>query len=178
MASQSGRIPSRRRGLTVLDAAALVLGAAVASVHARPAFVEQANGVGWVAVLPAFLAMAVTSSGPFLGLSRRWAEGTAPAPADGIRYWSALGLPWIAAALVRAAAPWARGVVQVILVSGLLVASAYVVVELWRTRIRLSDEQVPRTPVESGHWTGPFGTAMAVAWPLQFACDLMIQEHP
>ncbi|MFO0956265.1 MAG: hypothetical protein U0800_02230 [Isosphaeraceae bacterium] len=178
MAGWAERVPASRRGLTVLDVLALVLGSSVASVHARPAFVELANGAGWAAVVPAFLGMAVTSAGPFLRLSRRWAEGKPPGPADGIRYWSALGCPWIAAALVRAAAPWARGVVQVILVSGLLLAGTYVVVEIWRTRMRLDDDQAPPRPVESQHWTGPVGTAIAVAWPLQLACDLMIQETP
>lgn len=156
----------------MLDVTALVIGAAIASVHTRAAFLNQQAGPGRWIVGVAFLGIAITASGPFLA----WVRLEKIGETDGIRYWRALGWPWAAAAIVRAAAPWARGTVLVILVGGLLLAGAFAVVELWRTRIRLGVDQTPPAPIVARHWTDSFGIALAIAWPWQFAGVLLIQE--
>lgn len=172
------QIPAKRRGLTLLDVSALVVGAALASVHARPAFIQQTSVLGRAMVVPAFLVMTLTAAGPFLLLIRRWADGVVVGPADDLRYWSSLGLPWIVAALVRAGFPGARVAVQVVLFAGLLMASVHIVVDQWRSQVHPHDDPAPPEPAtRPSHWTNPVSSAIAIAWPLQFACGMLVQDQ-
>ncbi len=91
--------PPRGGGITMLDAAALVTGGAVASVHFREFEDEIAalTLLGWALLVPAFAWLALTAAGPFVFLVRRFSRRPDgyPGPDDWI--WLAFGLPWLVA---------------------------------------------------------------------------------
>src|SRR5262245_62922958 len=88
-------------GFRVLDGAALVMGAAVASVHIRNVIRDNLGAFGWVLVWCTFSWVALTASGPFLFLVRRFARRLPRYPQVGDGLWALLGIPWLMTALVR-----------------------------------------------------------------------------
>ena len=102
----SGPATGRAGGITMLDAAALVTGGAVASVHFRE-FDEEMAGLtllGWALLVPAFAWLALTAAGPFVFLVRRFSRRPDGYPGPDDWLWLAFGLPWVVAALVRSGA--------------------------------------------------------------------------
>ncbi len=171
------RPPARRiLGVTVLDALALVLGGALASVHVRGRFADEAgDGVGPVIAL-AFIGLSLTAAGPFLFWSRRLGRGPRPRHDSGLTLWAALGFPWCLGGAIEAIVPggWAQGPV---LVFGLVVASLFVVFQVWTTWVRVPGRQTGAPATEAVPWTDHLGTALAVAWPLQFSLVLVFSSQ-
>src|SRR4051794_40855960 len=90
------RIEAIGGGFTVLDGAALVVGAAVASVHIRSAVpADGLNGLGWAMLWMPLAGVALTAAGPFVFLVRRYGRRPIGYPAVGDRLWCLLGLPWL-----------------------------------------------------------------------------------
>jgi hypothetical protein len=163
-------------GLSVLDAAAFVTGAAVASVHIRGAIREGLSGPGWVLVWGTFTLIALTAAGPFVFLVRRYVRRLAGYPGVGDRLWAWLGLPWIVTAVLQSAAP--GGVPQrndlaaLVLGAGIGVVSLIALATLWGTWITVAPEQAER--VAAGPWTNRLGIALAVAWPVQCGLAMVV----
>jgi hypothetical protein len=175
---------SRAGGLTMLDAAALVTGGAVASVHFRD-FEDEIAGLGlpgWALLVPAFAWLAITAAGPFVFLVRRFSRRPVgyPGPYDWL--WLGFGLPWVLAALVRSASGGLPDGVAAVysagLFGGLAAATAPALVRLWRSlpRIEPTDRagHAPPTTPKPDSWTGRIGRAVAVLWPLQFGMGLVV----
>src|SRR5215212_8908748 len=88
-------------GFTVLDGVALVMGAAVDSVHIRGVIRDDLNAFGWALVWFTFTWVALTATGPFLFLVRRFARRLSGYPKVGDGLWALLGIPWLMTAIVR-----------------------------------------------------------------------------
>jgi hypothetical protein len=160
-------------GVTVLDGAALVAGAAVASVHVRDVVPTGPVGSGWAVVLLTFLWVALTAAGPFLFLVRSFVRRLPGYPKVGDWLWAMLGLPWLLAAAVRNV-PAASGgeLVSALLSIGLAGASVVAVGVVWATWVMVSPQKAAET--FSAPWTNRVGLCLAVAWPIQCGVGLVV----
>jgi hypothetical protein len=178
------RPANRAGGLTMLDAAAFVTGAAVASVHFRD-FDEEIAGLGlpgWALLVPAFAWLALTAAGPFVFLVRRFSRRPDgyPGPYDWL--WLGFGLPWVVAALVRSGLgglPDGTGTLYSgFLFVALAAATVPSLARLWLSLPRIEPTAgggpVPPAPPKPESWTGRIGRAVAILWPLQFGLGLMV----
>ena len=59
-------------GFTLLDGIALVIGAAIASVHLRDIIPRGLTPLGWGLVWPTFAGIGLSAAGPFILLERRY----------------------------------------------------------------------------------------------------------
>lgn len=181
----AGPEPARGGGVTMLDAAALVTGGAVASVHFRE-FEDEIAGLtllGWALLVPAFAWLALTAAGPFVFLVRRFSRRPDGYPAADDWLWLAFGLPWVVAALVRSAAAGMMDgpgpVYNAGLFAGLVGATLPALARLWRSLPPIDPTAAgpsgppPRPPAS---WTGRIGRAVAIAWPLQLGLGLMVSK--
>jgi hypothetical protein len=162
-------------GLTLLDGAALVTGAAVASVHMRDSVPTGLPGAGWVLVWLTFAGVAITAAGPFVFLGRRFGRRTPGYPRVGDLLWALLGLPWLATAILRTASnspPRRDDLVSLGLSIGLGLASLIALAVVWKTWVLVPPEQVNQS--KRSPWTNRVGLILAVAWPLQCGFGLVI----
>ena len=88
---------------SVLDGVALVMGSAIASIHTLRVMRSDLTGAGWVMLWLTFTWVAVTATGPFLFLARRFARRLPGYPKIGDRLWAMLGLPWLVTAVIQSA---------------------------------------------------------------------------
>jgi hypothetical protein len=163
-------------GFRVLDGAALVMGAAVASVHIRNIIRDNLSGFGWVLVWCTFTWVALTATGPFLFLVRRFARQLPGYPQVGDGLWALLGIPWLMTAILRSTTDdgvsgndefFAAG-----LGVGLAIASLIALGVVWKTWVMVPPEQAARTA--STPWTNRVGLALAIAWPIQCGIGLVL----
>lgn len=184
MGDATGPTPGRAGGITMLDAAALVTGGAVASVHFRD-FEEEISGLsflGWALLVPAFAWLALTAAGPFVFLVRRFSRRPDDYPSPDDCLWLAFGLPWAVAALVRSGSgglpEGANSVYGAGLFLGLAGATAPALVRLWRSLPQIdplaAGPPPPAPPRPPRSWTARIGRAVSVAWPLQFGLGLIV----
>jgi hypothetical protein len=167
-------------GLTMLDAAALVTGGAVASVHFRP-FEEEIGGLtplGFSFLVLAFAWLAVTAAGPFVYLVRRYGRRRPGYPSPPDLLWLAFGLPWAIAALYRSIAESMSTAANILygnaLFIGLALASGLAVFRLKRAWSALDAARTSKAPRRT--WTEWIGTAIAVAWPLQLGLGFVVTK--
>jgi hypothetical protein len=158
-------------GFTVLDGAAFVAGAAVASVQIRGALRGEPAGPGWVFLWGTFVWVALTATGPFLYLARGYARTSPGYPMVGDRLWAALGLPWLVSALLKTSAG-GSGAVATVLGAGLGVASVVALVVVWTTWVVVTPERAAST--FSPPWTNRVGLFLAVAWPVQCGAGMVV----
>jgi hypothetical protein len=159
-------------GLTVLDGAALVAGAAVAAVHVRGVTGTEPMGPGWVIVWGSFFWVALTAAGPFLFMVRKFARGLDRYPGVGDWLWAMLGLPWVFTALMLNPPAPEKDLLAMVLSIGLGLASAVAVAVVWSTWVMVSPERASQT--FSGPWTNRVGLVLAVAWPIQCGVGLVV----
>lgn len=163
-------------GFSVLDGVALVMGAAVASVHIRGILRDGVTGFVWVLVWGTFSWVALTATGPFLYLVRRYARRIAGYPNIGDRLWAMLGLPWLMTAILRSAAtggePRRDDLFAASLSAGLVVVSLISLVVVWTTWVMVSPEKSARTA--STPWTNRVGLILAIAWPVQCGVGMIV----
>ncbi len=79
------------------------MGSAIASIHTLRVIRSDLTGAGWVMLWLTFAWVAVTSTGPFLYLGRRFARQLADYPGIGDRLWAILGIPWLMSAVIQSA---------------------------------------------------------------------------
>jgi hypothetical protein len=173
-------------GFNVLDGVALVIGAAVASIHLRDLVAERPlSGFGWGLVWITFSGVALSAAGPFVLVVRRSFRRLERYPRLGDGLWAVLGVPWVSTALIRprglglaADAPrfGALGAAATLYTTCLwlllLAASLVSLVLVWKTWVLAPPERLQDR--ESSSWTDRFGLALAVAWPLQCAFGLVV----
>lgn len=166
-------------GFTVLDGVAVVTGSAVASVHFRSAFLEF-EGLGeWAWACCLFTWLALTLTGPYVFLVRRFFTRPFGYPRLGDKLWGLAGLPWLLAAMVRTGEASAEPVAERLdpayvgcLGIGLALWSM-VAVTVLMARYLLGDPARPRTP-SATTWTDRIGLFLTVAWPIQCGVGLVV----
>lgn len=163
-------------GFRVLDGVALVMGAAVGSVHIRSVIRDNLNGFGWVLVWLTFSWVALTATGPFLFLARRFGQQVAGYPRVGDGLWALLGFPWLVTAILRSTAygrgPEHHDFFAAGLSVGLAMASLIALGVVWATWVIVPPEQAAQTA--SAPWTNRIGLALAIAWPVQCGIGLIV----
>jgi hypothetical protein len=163
-------------GFSVLDGAAIVTGAAVASIHLRGIIRDDLAAPGWALIWGTFAWIALTSAGPFLLLVRRFVRRPPDYPKVGDRLWGILGLPWILTSLIRAAtpgpAPHRDASFAAVLGLGLAASSLVALIVVWRCWVMVPPETATRTA--SAPWTNRVGLVLAVAWPIQCGLGLVV----
>jgi hypothetical protein len=95
----------REGRFNVLDGAALVMGSAIASVHILRIIRSGFSGAAWIMVWMTFTWVAITATGPFIFLGRRYSRRLPSYPKIGDKLWALLGLPWLITALLQSALP-------------------------------------------------------------------------
>jgi hypothetical protein len=163
-------------GFSVLDGAAIVTGAAVASIHIRGVIRDNLAAPGWVLVWGTFAWVALTAAGPFLFLVRRFLRRLADYPRVGDVLWAVLGLPWILTALIRSATPLESPrrspLLAFVLSVGLAVAGLVALAVVWKRWVIVSPEEAAQTA--SAPWTNRVGLILSVAWPIQCGVGLVV----
>lgn len=170
-----------RGGFTVPDGAALVMGAAVASVHLKLAVPEPSGLMDWSWGGALFSWLSLVVAGPFLYLVRRFGTRPPGYPRVGDRLWALAGSPWIVAALMRtgeAGRDRSAGRLDPAYVGCLTIGLALmtmVTVPVLAARFLVT---VPGPPVapEPTPWTNRMGLALAVAWPIQCGVGLIVMS--
>lgn len=157
-------------GFTVLDGAALVIGAAVASVHIRAAVpADGLDGFGWTMLWLTLAGVALTAAGPFVFLVRRYGRRPLGYPDTGDWLWCLLGLPWLLTAVFR---PDTRA--ELWLGLGTTVASLVALGVVWRTWVAHPRAFAPAGGKDAGSWTDRVGMVLSIAWPLQYGFVLVV----
>ncbi|MDB5350865.1 MAG: hypothetical protein JWN86_2112 [Planctomycetota bacterium] len=168
----------RGDGFTVLDGVALVVAAAVASVHMRGP-VQLAAGAVWGLVWIAFGGVALTAAGPILFLIRRYGRRSEGYPRIGDRLWALLGTPWLLTAPLRSgpggAVSRSLGLYSTILTITVGAASVLVLAVLWKVWV-LTPPGARDFKNDPAPWTARMGMALSVAWPLQCGFLLVVLD--
>ncbi len=167
-------------GFTLLDGIALVIGAAVASVHLRDAIPRGVTPLGWGLVWPTFAGVGLSAAGPFVFLERRFGKRPDGYPQMGDWLWAILGTPWVLTAFLRPAPavsgmPGSLDLYHVCLWSGIAVASLVAIVDVWNAWIKIQPG-AKRPDVVRRRWSERVGLALAVTWPLQSGFGLVVAE--
>jgi hypothetical protein len=165
-----------RGGFTVLDGAALVVGAAIASIQILGVRTGSLSGPGWIMIALTFAWIAVTAAGPFVFLARRFARPVPAYPNVGDSLWALLGLPWLITALLQSAAPDSQQrhnpLFTTTLTLGLGVVCMVAIIIVWSTWVTVPPERA--ADVEAGSWTNRVGLVLSIAWPIQCGLGLVV----
>lgn len=163
------------RDLTVLDGLALVMGSAIASVHILRIMRSGLSAGGWVMVGLTFLWVALTSSGPFIFLARRYSRRLAGYPRVGDWLWAVMGIPWLLTALIQSALPGdprQNPLFTMTLSISLVIACMTCLAVVWGTWVMVPPEQAAR--VEAEPWTNRVGLILSIAWPIQCGLGMVV----
>ena len=169
-------------GFSVLDGAAIVTGAAVASIHIRGVIRDSDHlaAPGWFLIWGTFAWVALTAAGPFLFLFRRFLRRPADYPKVGDTLWAVLGLPWLLTAVIRSATPGdphrRNDLFALGLSVGLALACLIALIVVWTRWVMVTPEEAAR--MASAPWTNRIGLILSVAWPIQCGVGLVITGPP
>lgn len=184
-----GEIQSRGHatggGFSVLDGAAVVVGATIASVHLRDLATSPGlSAFGWGLVWITLTGIAISATGPFLFVLRKYLRRVPAYPRVGDTLWMLLGLPWVLSAPVHGSRessvlinrPGATAntldMYAICLWGAQAIVCMIVLVVVWKTWVLATPEV--QTSRESLPWTDRLGVALAVAWPLQCGLSLVV----
>ncbi len=164
-------------GFSVLDGAALVMGSAIASIHTLRVMRSDLTGAGWIMLWLTFTWVALTSTGPFLYLARRFARRLNDYPKIGDRLWAMLGIPWLLTAVIQSATaggtePRQNPLFATTLGVGLGLVCLVALGVVWSTWVVVPPEQAAR--VEGSPWTNRVGLVLAITWPIQCGLGLVV----
>jgi hypothetical protein len=163
-------------GFSVLDGAALVVGAAIASVQVLGIRRVDLSGPGWIMIVVAFCWIAMTAAGPFLYLARSFIRRLPNYPKIGDRLWALLGLPWLTSAILQSATPGTEPrhnpLFSATLIVGLGVVCLIALIVVWGTWVIVTPEEASR--VDAGPWTNRVGMILSIAWPIQCGLGMIV----
>lgn len=127
-------------------------------------------------ILITFTWVAVTATGPFLYLARRYSRRLSDYPKIGDRLWALLGLPWLATAVIQSAGPGSEprqnSLFTTTLSIGLGLTCLITLAVVWSTWVMVPPEQATR--VEAAPWTNRVGLILAIAWPIQCGLGMVV----
>jgi hypothetical protein len=162
--------------INVLDGASLVMGSAIASVHILRVIRSEFSGASWVMVWITFALVAVTATGPFIFLARKFSRRLPGYPKVGDRLWALLGIPWLVTAVIHSALPGQdprnNPLFTVTLGLGLAVVCVIALVVVWGTWVSVPPEQAAR--IEAAPWTNRVGLILSIAWPIQCGLGMVV----
>ncbi|MGC8641008.1 MAG: hypothetical protein ACP5XB_14175 [Isosphaeraceae bacterium] len=162
--------------ITVLDGLALVMGSSIASVHILRIMRSGLSAAGWVMVCVTFTWVALTSSGPFIFLARRFSRRLAGYPKVGDWLWAVMGIPWLLTAIIQSAMPGEdprqNPLFSMTLSVSLVVACTICLAVVWGTWVMVPPEQAAL--VEAAPWTNRVGLILSVAWPIQCGLGMVV----
>ncbi len=163
-------------GFSVLDLAALVMGSAIASIHVLRIMRDDLPASGWIMICLVFGGVMLTAAGPFVFLARRFARRVPGYPRIGDRLWALLGIPWLAAAVLKSATPGTEPRYEPLFATtlslGLAIVCMTALAVVWSTWVTVPPEQAAR--LETGPWTNRVGLIVAIAWPLQCGLGMIV----
>lgn len=163
-------------GFSVLDGAALVMGSAIGSIHSLRVVRSDLTGAGWAMLWLTFAWVAVTATGPFLYLVRRYGRRLHEYPKIGDRLWALLGIPWLVTAVIQSATAGSEsrhdGLFSTTLSVGLGLVCMIALGIVWYTWVIVPPDQAVR--VEASPWTNRVGLILAIAWPIQCGLGLIV----
>ncbi len=164
------------RDINVLDGLALVMGAAIASVHMLRVLRSGLTPAGWVMLWITFSCVALTASGPFIFLARRYSRRLPGYPKIGDWLWALLGVPWVFTAIIESVVPGEdprhNPLFSASLSIGLAISCLLALVVVWGTWVMVPPEQAAR--IEVGPWTNRLGLIIAIAWPIQCGLGMIV----
>jgi energy-coupling factor transporter transmembrane protein EcfT len=163
-------------GFSVLDAAAMVLGSAIASVHLARVLGGDHTPEGWILAAVLFFWVSMTAAGPFIFLVRIVRRGTSSRPKIGDRLWALLGLPWVSTAILQSASGSTQkppsSLYSGALSIGVAIACLVALCVIWSSWVTASPEEAAR--IESRPWSNRVGLILAIAWPVQCGLGLFV----
>jgi hypothetical protein len=163
-------------GWSLLDGAAVVMGSAVASTHLLRMLGDGLSTAGWIMAAVTFSWIALTASGPFIYLARKYVRKIDGYPGVGDRLWTLLGMPWIISGVLDSMSPslkWAQGSTFAFMLSvGLAIACPIALGVIWSNWVMVPPEQARR--IEAGPWTNRVGLFLAIAWPVQCGLGMIV----
>jgi hypothetical protein len=166
----------RGAGFGLLDGVALVIGAAIASIHLLKISRGDLPGQAWFMVAVTFTWVAVTAAGPFVYLARRFSRPPRDYPKLGDRLWAILGLPWLVTALMQTAAPETEPkhnpLFATTLSLGLAIVCLIAWLVIWNTWVMASPQDAAK--VEAAPWTNRVGLILSIAWPIQCGLGMIV----
>ncbi len=174
--------PESGGGFTLLDGAALVIGAALASIHTRGLISQPLSVIGWGLTWITFTGIALSAAGPFVFLVRRYGRRPPGYPRLGDWLWLILGVPWIVTAMLRPSgskdgAAGSHAVSELYVMAlwiGLAVASMIALGAVWTRWVLPPPDS--RNRWEPTPWTDRLGLILAICWPLQCGFGLVVAE--
>jgi hypothetical protein len=163
-------------GFRVMDGAALVVGAAIASIHILGLRREDLSGHAWFMVAITFTGVAVTAAGPFVYLARRFSQHLPGYPKLGDKLWAILGLPWLVTALLESASPGSdprhNPLITTTLTGGLAIVCLVAWLVIWNTWVMVSRQEAAK--IEAAPWTNRVGLILSIAWPIQCGLGMVV----
>jgi hypothetical protein len=163
------------REITLLDGVSLVMGSAIASIHVLWVMRSGLSIFGWVMICLAFLWVAVTATGPFIFLARRFSQKFPGYPRVGDWLWAVLGMPWLITAVIRSAIGGKdhhSPLPGLTLGIGQAIVCFIAVVVVWKTWVAVPPERA--ADLESTPWTSRVGLILAIAWPIQCGLGMVV----
>lgn len=165
-------------GFTVLDGVAVVIAAAIASLHLRTPML-RAFGAGWGLLWLTFAGVGISAAGPVVLVMRLYGRRPKGYPRLGDKLWAMLGSPWILTAFLRptrSASEFATiSFYGTMLTISVGLASLFVQVIMWKVWV-LKPPGMRNLGKSPSTWTERLGMAISVASPLQIAFLLIVLD--
>jgi hypothetical protein len=167
---------SQGQDINVLDVIALVMGSAIGSVHILRVVQSGLSGAGWVMLWTTFVLVALTASGPFIFLARRFSRRLPGYPRIGDTLWALLGVPWLITAILESVLPGEdprqNPLFATTLSVSLALACLTALIVVWTTWVVVPPEQAAR--METAPWTSRVGLVLSIAWPIQCGLGMVV----
>ena len=124
-----------------------------------------------------FALVAITSSGPFVFLARRFVRRLCGYPKVGDRLWAMLGVPWLLTAVIQSATGRIGAPTELVVFhdvrsgarAGLPGRAGGRLEHLGHGAARAGGARIEAAP-----WTNRVGLILAIAWPIQCGLGLVV----
>jgi hypothetical protein len=167
---------SQGKDINVLDGVALVMGSAIASLHMLRVFRSGLSTAGWLLFLLTYSCVALTATGPFMFLARRYSRRLPGYPKIGDWLWALLGVPWVVTAFIESVVPGEdprhNPLFSMTLTIGLGISCLIAVIIVWSAWVIVPPERAAR--IEGVPWTNRVGLILAIAWPIQCGLGMVV----
>jgi hypothetical protein len=164
------------KDINVLDGVALVMGSAIASVHMLRVIRSGLSTAGWIMLWLTYSCVALTATGPFMFLARRYSRRLPGYPKIGDGLWALLGVPWVVTAVIESVVPGEdprhNPLFSLTLTISLALSCLIAVVVVWGSWVMAPPERASR--IEGAPWTNRVGLILAIAWPIQCGLGMIV----